>query len=62
MNRIKIISLVLFFGINISTVFGQNITPDETIWYNYPAQDWNTQSLHLGNGYMGASFYGGVNQ
>jgi alpha-L-fucosidase 2 len=61
-GNIKIISLVLFLGINISAVFGQNITPDETVWYKYPAQDWNTQSLHLGNGYMGASFYGGVKQ
>jgi alpha-L-fucosidase 2 len=61
-SSIKIILPVLFFGISISTVSGQNITPDETIWYKYPAQDWNTQSLHLGNGYMGASFYGGINQ
>ncbi|GAB3652508.1 glycoside hydrolase family 95 protein [Echinicola sediminis] len=32
------------------------------LWYNYPAGDWKTQALHLGNGYMGASFYGGVQE
>ncbi|MFH0759195.1 MAG: glycoside hydrolase family 95 protein [Bacteroidota bacterium] len=33
---------------------------NQLIWYTYPAQFWNSQSLHLGNGYMGASFFGGV--
>lgn len=35
-------------------------TADRTIWYAAPAKDWNTQALHIGNGYMGASFYGDV--
>ena len=30
------------------------------IWYTYPAQYWNSQSLHMGKAYMGASFFGGV--
>lgn len=34
--------------------------PEQTLWFNYPATDWRTQALHLGNGYMGISFYGGV--
>ncbi len=33
---------------------------NHVLWYTYPAQYWNSQSLHLGNGYMGASFFGGV--
>ena len=33
---------------------------NSTLWYEYPAEDWRTQALHLGNGYMGASYYGGV--
>lgn len=37
-----------------------DISPDKTLWYRYPAKDWNTQALHIGNGYMGASFYGGI--
>ena len=28
------------------------------LWYRYPAKYWNSQALHLGNGYFGASFYG----
>ncbi len=28
------------------------------LWYRYPARYWNSQALHLGNGYFGASFYG----
>lgn len=38
------------------------LTADQTLWFNYPAQNWSTQALHLGNGYMGASFYGEVKQ
>ncbi|MBM1105468.1 glycoside hydrolase family 95 protein [Aurantibacter crassamenti] len=34
---------------------------NEKLWYSYPAEYWNSQSLHLGNGYFGASFFGGVN-
>ncbi len=33
---------------------------NETLWYRHPAVDWNKQVLHLGNGYVGASFYGDV--
>ncbi|TKG88373.1 hypothetical protein EYV94_27175 [Puteibacter caeruleilacunae] len=33
---------------------------NSTLWYDYPAEDWRTQALHIGNGYMGASYYGGV--
>lgn len=36
------------------------LDPEQTIWFTYPATDWKTQCLHLGNGYMGLSFYGGV--
>lgn len=34
--------------------------PEHTLWFEHPATDWRTQALHLGNGYMGISFYGGV--
>ncbi len=40
-----------------------DINPNnQKIWYNYPAQYWNSQALHLGNGYFGASFFGGVEE
>ncbi|MBN1909000.1 MAG: glycoside hydrolase N-terminal domain-containing protein [Pirellulales bacterium] len=39
------------------------VTDNETrIWFDYPAKDWHSQALHLGNGYFGASFYGGVGE
>jgi len=33
---------------------------NDTLWYNYPANYWNSQALHLGDGFIGASFFGGV--
>ncbi len=35
------------------------INYDEVLWYEYPAKYWNSQGLHLGNGYFGATFFGG---
>ena len=37
-----------------------DFSTDKTLWYTAPATDWASQALHIGNGYMGASFYGGV--
>ena len=37
-----------------------SFNPEETLWFKNPATDWRTQALHLGNGYMGVSFYGGI--
>jgi alpha-L-fucosidase 2 len=34
--------------------------PGMTLWYDEPATDWETQSLPIGNGAMGASVFGGV--
>ena len=39
---------------------GTQFSPEKTIWYTHPAKDWSTQCLHIGNGYMGGSFYGEV--
>jgi len=30
------------------------------LWYNQPAKEWMTEALPIGNGYMGAMFFGGV--
>lgn len=35
---------------------------NELLWYKSPAKYWNSQSLHIGNGYMGASIMGGVDR
>jgi len=32
------------------------------LWFEYPAEQWNSQAFHLGNGFLGASFYGGVKE
>ena len=35
---------------------------NEWLWYTYPAEYWNSQALHLGNGYFGVSFFGGMEE
>ncbi len=35
---------------------------NERLWFDYPAEHWNSQALHIGNGFMGGSFYGGVQE
>jgi alpha-L-fucosidase 2 len=32
------------------------------LWYDYPAKDWMTQALPIGNGELGAMFFGGYPQ
>jgi alpha-L-fucosidase 2 len=49
----------------LSLLTACNISPpkqnqNHELWYTYPAKYWNSQALHLGNGFMGASFFGGV--
>lgn len=58
--------MLLKIGLSLSVYFciltlnAQNF--NAKLWYEYPATDWKTQDLHIGNGYMGASFYGGVQE
>ncbi|WP_242132543.1 glycosyl hydrolase family 95 catalytic domain-containing protein [Aestuariivivens marinum] len=33
-----------------------------TLWYTEPATDWMTEALPIGNGYIGAMFFGGINE
>lgn len=37
--------------------YSQNSKPLE-LWYNQPANDWMTEALPIGNGYIGAMFFG----
>lgn len=55
-------SLLTFSFLIMSCLSMKAQEENHTLWYTYPAEDWKTQALHLGNGYMGASFYGGVQQ
>jgi alpha-L-fucosidase 2 len=38
------------------------IENNKRLWYTFPARYWNSQALHLGNGYFGASFFGGIEE
>ena len=58
MKRIFCLLLLFecFIGGEAKTLF----SPDQTLWFTSPAEDWAREALHIGNGYMGASFYGDV--
>lgn len=37
-------------------------TQNQKLWYTQPAQKWSAEALPIGNGRMGAMFFGGVSQ
>ncbi|HWM02267.1 MAG TPA: glycoside hydrolase N-terminal domain-containing protein [Actinophytocola sp.] len=39
---------------------GDSANPELTLWYDEPATDWESQSLPIGNGALGANVFGGV--
>lgn len=62
MNYItKLFTLVLIISL---TSCNQKETQTQTnnlkLWYNQPATDWQSEALPIGNGYIGAMFFGGV--
>ena len=58
---IVIISILSLFSCSCSDK--DRLTDNNSrLWYNYPAKYWNSQALHLGNGYFGASFFGGIGE
>lgn len=58
--------LITFFLLIFQNALPQEITKgNETIWQNKPGNiklNWEGQVFHLGNGYFGASSYGGAKQ
>ena len=40
----------------------QNEDQNLRLWYDEPATDWMTEALPLGNGYIGAMFFGGITE
>lgn len=49
-------------SLHITCVGSRPDPANEVLWFEQPAQYWNSQVLHLGNGTMGASFFGGVDE
>lgn len=61
MNKIKIfafLSIALFVG---SVCLAQKNQPVQ-LWYKQPAVKWSAEALPIGNGRLGAMFFGGVEQ
>ncbi len=67
MARINLF-IVLWLLLIFITIFSLSLTAcDESpleskyiLWYDQPAKDWMTEALPLGNGYLGAMFFGGI--
>jgi len=55
-----ILSLLLVSSLSCNKL--SRVDNNQKLWYTYPAKYWNSQALHLGNGYMGASFFGGTGE
>ncbi|MGQ8366206.1 glycoside hydrolase family 95 protein [Glaciecola sp. 1036] len=49
---------LLFFCWSFSSF--ANASSTQTIWFDQPGSDWESETLPIGNGYMGASILGGV--
>ena len=62
----KNIHIKIFFAVSVmacsSAVFAQiNVeTPPLKAVYDFPASDWESEAMPIGNGYMGAMIFGGV--
>jgi alpha-L-fucosidase 2 len=52
------LSLLIFFACSLNA----KKQPQLKLWYDKPATDWMTEALPIGNGYMGAMFFGGVDK
>lgn len=53
--------LFVFAFVIVGGIFAQE-SAHETLFYNKPASSWMQESLPIGNGYMGASLFGGVQE
>lgn len=60
----KIHKIIILFAAIIGLVScnKNTITKEQPLklWYNQPATDWQSEALPIGNGYIGAMFFGGV--
>lgn len=67
LSKILSFSMAVVVGTSLLPVrsFAEETTEGESgnllrIWYEQPAQDWETEALAIGNGYMGGLVFGGV--
>ncbi len=62
--KVKTVVIAILTGFFCYSCAEKESLPDNNnrLWYRYPAKYWNSQALHLGNGYFGASFFGGVEE
>ena len=60
MKHKKIITVLLFFVFSTSLITGQNTSAPLKAQYNYPASDWESEAMPLGNGFIGGMVFGGV--
>ena len=60
--NIKTVIKIILTGFFCYSFAEKDNSPDNNnrLFYRYPAKYWNSQALHLGNGYFGASFFGGI--
>jgi len=61
MKQIKVITLTSLFLLIAGISIAQSNKSSE-LWYTKPAEKWSAEALPIGNGRMGAMFFGGVNQ
>lgn len=54
--------LTLYLLLTIVACKKENIEQRDVLWYKQPAKDWMREALPIGNGYMGAMFFGGVEE
>ncbi|MEE9463825.1 MAG: glycoside hydrolase family 95 protein [Bacteroidales bacterium] len=63
--KIKNCLAIILTGLLLQSSITKKSPPDNfnsRLWYEYPARYWNSQALHLGNSYFGASFFGGIGE
>jgi len=55
----KKVTFILFLLLTFKANAAQ---PELKLWYDFPANNWMTSALPIGNGYFGGMFFGGVTQ
>ncbi|MCL3779360.1 glycoside hydrolase family 95 protein [Prolixibacteraceae bacterium JC049] len=56
----KTIQIVLLLWVVVSCTTKEKKEQQLKLWYDKPATSWMTEALPIGNGYMGAMFFGGI--